>query len=126
MSTQIIIKQNGVKKIIYNDKSVKISPESDILLYKCPHSNCDAVFFSQDDLNQHRILEHGEVPKNLTLMPVPSSTKYFSKNQMARLSGKIQRKNLEYTLLALGIDMKQAKDSILKKLSGANGRRNKA
>lgn len=112
--TSITIKKDGTTEIEYNDnKTIKLSPNTDIIVYKCPHLNCDKHFFSQDDLNQHRILMHGEISKNLTNLD-QSNTKYFSRDAMYKLSGKIQRAHLKHMLLILGIDLKLLKRRLQK------------
>lgn len=118
MTTSVILKPDGTTEITYNDnKRIKIAPEIDILQYKCPHSSCNIVFFSQDDLNQHRILEHAEVPKNLFNLPTNNkNTKYFSRGSMQRLNASIQRENLKHIIMVLGLDLEAIRKPLIKKI----------
>ena len=118
MTTSIIVKPDGTTEINYNDnKKVKINPSADILMYKCPHANCKAAFFSQEDINQHRILEHAEVPKNLFNLPTNNkNTKYFSRGSMQRLNASIQRENLKHIIMVLGLDLDAIRKPLIKKI----------
>jgi hypothetical protein len=37
--------------------------QAPVQVYKCPFLNCPAYFFNYQDLQQHKVLHHGEVPK---------------------------------------------------------------
>lgn len=128
MATKVVVKPDGTTEITYNDnRKLKFAPGVDAgLTYPCPHApTCRVFFYTQDDLNQHRIFEHGELPKNLFNIPAPQA-QYFKRSSMYRLSGAIQRKNLEHTLLVLGLDMELARKSVFNKIKEWwNGRGNK-
>lgn len=131
MGTEVVIKPDGTTEITYNDnRKLKVAPGVDIgLTYPCPHApSCKAFFYTQDDLNQHRIFEHGELPKNIFNTSAPQNQgKYFKRSSMYRLSGSIQRKNLEHALLVLGVDLQLTKRSILKRIrEWLDSRRDKA
>jgi hypothetical protein len=117
MAGTTVIKPDGTIEITYNDnKQVKIEPTADILTNKCPHAHCPAAFLSQDDLNNHRIVEHGELPKNLFDIPKPpNQKKYFKRASVYRMSGAIQRESLKHALLAIGINI-YGEGSLVKKL----------
>ncbi|MEM3415527.1 MAG: hypothetical protein QW575_08155 [Thermoproteota archaeon] len=56
-------------------------------VYKCPYLDCDAIFFNQDDRDQHLITVHHELPpsviKNISI-EIPSG-KLFSRRDIALL-----------------------------------------
>lgn len=59
----------GITEIssIKMDKHIK----GDMLVYKCPHHNCPNEYLTYNDVQSHRVLTHGEVPK---FFKIPSAS----------------------------------------------------
>lgn len=56
----------------YGNITIKVKDipkDSDMQAYKCPFLSCTAYYFNYQDLQSHKILAHGEMPK------------FFQKNQ---------------------------------------------
>ncbi len=122
MTAELIIKK-------YNDnKTLKIPPTTSIEVYKCPMLNCNEFFFSQDDLDQHRIKEHAILPKHLTNLNVDNKNKkYFNKNAIYSMNAQIQRENLKHVLAILMIDIESIRKPLHKKIKEwFDARRNKS
>jgi len=100
-------------KMEYGNVKLKISPNANISVYKCPRLSCDKFYFSQDDLDRHRILNHAEMPKSLTKMDSQKRNRYFSKSSMYRLNGKFQREQLKHVLMILNFDMDKFSKSFI-------------
>ncbi|MEM4098036.1 MAG: hypothetical protein QXS81_05055 [Candidatus Micrarchaeaceae archaeon] len=66
---------------------LKYKKKPHLQVFKCPYLDCDAIFFSQDDRDQHLIAVHNELPpsvmKNIGI-EIPSS-KLFSRRDIALL-----------------------------------------
>jgi hypothetical protein len=124
---EVIVKPDGTKEITYNDnRRIKIAPNVDTLIYKCPHSFCKAEYFTQDDLNQHRFTDHAELPKSLINIETKNKSKYFSKREMQKMNASFQREHLKHILLILGIDIKKTGMPIFGRLKAwLDARRNK-
>ena len=112
-----VIEYNDNKRIIIKDKNLHIK------VYKCPYYDCDKIFFSQDDLNQHLIYDHAEIPKNIWNGVNLNSNKYFNKMALIKLNAKYKREELRQLLMLLGYEMNS---NILERFKRwANARRTK-
>ena len=115
--TSVMTNRDGTVEIAYNDnRTVKIEPSADVLVYKCPHATCDMQYWMQDNLTQHRILEHAEIPKNLLNPGTEGKSRYFNKISLYKMNGTIQQEHLRRLLLVVGVDVEAVKNPILKKL----------
>jgi hypothetical protein len=130
MATSVVVKPDGTTEINYNDnRTIRFAPGTDAgLTYPCPHApTCRAFFYTQDDLNQHRIFDHAEIPKNLTPAPPQMPTKYFKRSSMYKMSAAVQKERLKHTLLVLGLDVEKIRKPIFKRIrEWLNARRNRA
>lgn len=127
MASSVIIKPDGTKEITYNDnKVVKIRPTVDVMVYKCPHVHCSFQSFRDDDMNQHRVVTHAELPKNMVGGEYRKS-KYFSRSAMRSLNVSIQKERFKHVLLVMGMDLDAVGKPLLKRIRDwFNARRNKA
>ena len=117
--TSVMTNRDGTTEITYNDnRKLKFAPGVDAgLTYPCPHApTCRVFFYTQDDLNQHRILEHAEIPKNLLNLSTEGKSRYFNKISLYKMNGTIQQEHLRRLLLVVGVDVEAVKKPILKKL----------
>jgi len=94
-----VIEYNDNKRIIIKDKNLHMK------VYKCPYYDCDKVFFSQDDLNQHLIYDHAEIPKNIWNGVSLEGSKYFNKTALIKLNAKYKKEELKHLLALLGYEM---------------------
>ena len=110
----------------YGNKTIKIPANTEISVYKCPKLNCNEFYFSQDDIDHHRIMAHADMPKHL-MSVTPNNGKYFNKNSMYKLNGNFQREHLKHTLLILNLDIEKVRKSLLHRIRRwLNARRNRA
>ena len=93
---KVIEYNNNVQIIIKKDPHFKV--------YKCPYYDCDKIFFSQDNLNQHLIYDHAEIPKNLWNGVNLDGKKYFDRTTLLRLNAKYKREELKHLLKFLGYE----------------------
>jgi len=107
-------------KITLNHNNVSITYDEDnppdIEVYRCPHLKCKEFYFTQADLDSHKVLGHAQMPKSLTNIdqfkptPIPSigGTSHFSiekLNQVKKLNSKQTMKHYGFMLhLMLGKD----------------------
>jgi len=87
-----------------NNMRITIKDGLHMKVYKCPYYDCDKIFFSQDDLNQHLIYNHAEVPKNLWNGVSLDGKKYFNKAALLRLDAKYKKEELKHLLEFLGYE----------------------
>ncbi|MEM3199698.1 MAG: hypothetical protein QXD11_03075 [Candidatus Micrarchaeaceae archaeon] len=67
--------------------TLKYKKKPHLQVYKCPYMDCDAIFFSQDDRDQHLIAVHNELPPSVMKgisIEIPSG-KLFSRRDIALL-----------------------------------------
>jgi len=95
---QRVIEYNDNKRIIIKDKNLHVR------VYKCPYYDCNKIFFSQDDLSQHLIYDHAEVPKNLWNGVSLDGKKYFNRTALLRLNTKYKKEELKHLLAFLGYE----------------------
>ena len=93
-------------------------------VYKCPYYDCDKVFFSQDDLNQHLIYDHAEIPKNIwNGVSLEGNNKYFNKIALIKLNAKYKKEELKHLLALLDYEVN---NNFLKRFRGwINARKTK-
>lgn len=102
-----------MQEIQLNDgKTIKVDKTAEIDAYKCQRINCDKVFFSKDDLDQHRIYVHGILPKSLEIMPTSKSA-YFNRLSAYKLTARFQREAIKRTFIVMGIDMEHIKRPLM-------------
>ena len=92
------IKYNNNSRVIIKNENLHIR------VYKCPYYDCSKMFFGQDDLNQHLIYDHAEIPKNLWNGVSLDGKKYFNKAALFRLDAKYKKEELKHLLSFLGYE----------------------
>lgn len=119
MTAQVLVQE-------YGNTTLNVEPDVDISVYKCPKISCTKFYFTQDDLDHHRILTHAEIPKHLTKIGIQNNGKFFNKNAMYRLNGKFQQENLKHTLQIINLDIQKIEKPIWKRIKAWwDGRRNR-
>lgn len=96
------------------EKKVYVFPDGKVLKFKgkmpemcvskCPHLSCDKFYFEKDGLDTHRVVEHGEVPKNLNVS-LKDKGKFYNRNSLLRLNKKVQIEALRRLYAVLNIDV---------------------
>ena len=108
-----VIEYNNNMRVVIKNKNLHMK------VYKCPYYDCDKIFFSQDDLNQHLIYDHAEIPKNIWNGVSLESNKYFNKTALIKLNAKYKKEELKHLLTLLGYEVNHNFLEKLKRWSNA-------